>query len=88
MARSTTLTISMPPSMAEFIRRRMAAKGYGNTSEYFRQLVRADRKQAEDEVLDRLLLQGLRSKRVHADEGWWQERHARLAAQLKRRKTA
>jgi antitoxin ParD1/3/4 len=57
----TTVTISLPESLKEFIDRQLATKGYGNVSEYFRSLLR-DAQQAEaDARLEALLLEGLAS---------------------------
>ncbi len=36
----TTLTISLPESLRDFIERQVKTKGYGNTSEYLRSLLR------------------------------------------------
>ncbi len=36
----TTVTISMPESLREFVETQVRTKGYGNVSEYFRTLVR------------------------------------------------
>ena len=55
----TTITISLPESLRDFIDRQLATKGYGNVSEYFRSLLR-DAQQAEaDARLEALLLEGL-----------------------------
>ena len=35
-----TINISLPPAMAEFVRRRVS-RDYGNASEFFRELVRS-----------------------------------------------
>jgi antitoxin ParD1/3/4 len=44
----TTVTISLPESLKEFIDHQLATKGYGNVSEYFRSLLRdAQKEEAE-----------------------------------------
>jgi antitoxin ParD1/3/4 len=55
----TTVTISLPESLKEFIDRQLATKGYGNVSEYFRSLLREAQSEAEDARLEALLLEGL-----------------------------
>jgi antitoxin ParD1/3/4 len=55
----TTVTISLPESLKEFIDRQLATKGYGNVSEYFRSLLREAQNEAEDARLEALLLEGL-----------------------------
>jgi antitoxin ParD1/3/4 len=57
----TTVTISLPESLKEFIDRQLATKGYGNVSEYFRSLLREAQKEEEDARLQALLLAGLAS---------------------------
>ena len=59
----TTLTISIPESLRDFIDLQVRTKGYGNTSEYLRGLLR-DAQEAESEKrLEQLLLEGLDSGR-------------------------
>jgi antitoxin ParD1/3/4 len=55
----TTVTISLPESLKEFIDRQLTTKGYGNVSEYFRSLLRNAQKEEEDARLEALLLEGL-----------------------------
>ena len=55
----TTVTISLPESLKEFIDRQLATKGYGNVSEYFRSLLRNAQQDEEDARLEALLLEGL-----------------------------
>jgi antitoxin ParD1/3/4 len=57
----TTVTISLPESLKEFIDGQLATKGYGNVSEYFRSLLREAQKEEEDTRLEALLLEGLAS---------------------------
>jgi antitoxin ParD1/3/4 len=88
MAKPTTISISMPPSMAEFIKSRMQEKGFGNTSEYFRSLVRADQRRSSDEALDALLLEGLKGRGAEVTKEYWRRAKERLASRVRRRKTA
>ena len=55
----TTLTISLPDSLREFIDREVEAKGYGNVSEYVRGLLREAQVRDADARLETLLLEGL-----------------------------
>jgi antitoxin ParD1/3/4 len=57
----TTVTISLPESLKEFIDRQLATKGYGNVSEYFRSLLREAQQAEADARLETLLLEGLAS---------------------------
>ena len=63
----TTLTISLPESLKEFIDTQLATKGYGNVSEYFRTLLREAQAKEEEARLETLLLEGLSSKRLPLD---------------------
>ncbi|MBK9154481.1 MAG: type II toxin-antitoxin system ParD family antitoxin [Chloracidobacterium sp.] len=56
---TTTMNISLPESLKSFIDERL--DGYGSASEYVRELIRADQKRVEQEKLERLLLERLKS---------------------------
>lgn len=55
----TTLTISLPDSLKEFIDREVQTKGYGNVSEYVRGLLREAQTKEADARLEALLIKGL-----------------------------
>ena len=55
----TTLTISLPDSLKEFIEREVETKGYGNVSEYVRGLLREAQEREASQHLEALLLEGL-----------------------------
>ena len=55
----TTVTISLPESLKEFIAHQLATKGYGNVSEYFRSLLREAQEEEEEGRLEAMLLEGL-----------------------------
>jgi antitoxin ParD1/3/4 len=57
----TTLTISLPDSLREFIEREVETKGYGNVSEYVRGLLREAQERDASQRLEALLLEGLAS---------------------------
>lgn len=58
----TTITISMPEAMRQYVEKIVESGGFGNVSEYFRSLVREDAKKREQEKLEQLLLEGLTSE--------------------------
>jgi antitoxin ParD1/3/4 len=75
----TTLNISLPDSMRNFIEGKVAQGGYSTVSEYIRQLVREDQKRASQERLEALLLEGLDSgSPIEAIEEWWKQKWAKL----------
>lgn len=88
----TTVTISLPESLKEFIDRQLATKGYGNVSEYFRSLLREAQKEEEDARLQALLLEGLASGNdIPMTRGFWKELKVEargIAAKHKTRKRA
>lgn len=55
----TTVTISLPDSLKAFIDEQLAAKGYGNVSEYFRTLLREAKEREDEARLEALLVEGL-----------------------------
>lgn len=79
----TTVTISLPDSLKQFIEREVQTKGYGNVSEYVRELLREAQKEAADARLEALLLEGLGSgKDLPLTPRFWQELRAEAAQML------
>lgn len=58
---NTTVNISMPKSMKNDVDEIIEADGYGNTSEFFRDLVRDHISKRTDRRLEELILEGLNS---------------------------
>lgn len=83
MPRQRTVNISMPESMKRYVDRSVARHDFGNVSEFFRHLVREERRrEAAREEIDRLLAQGLDSGPGSSlDEAYF----ARLARGVARR---
>jgi antitoxin ParD1/3/4 len=73
----TTVTISLPDSLKEFVDKQLATKGYGNVSEYFRSLLREAQAKEEDARLEALLLEGLASKGIPLDDDFWNRLEAK-----------
>lgn len=57
----TSINISVPEQMREWVEAQVAAGRYGNTSEYFRHLIRKDQSEEAERRLENLLLEGLAS---------------------------
>ena len=57
----STINISLPETLKDFVEERVAAGGYNTVSEYFRELIREDQKRRAQEKLETLLLEGLES---------------------------
>jgi antitoxin ParD1/3/4 len=61
MPTQTSMNISLPDTLRQWVEDRVAAEGYGTASEYFRALVREDQKRKAREQLDRKLVEALDS---------------------------
>jgi antitoxin ParD1/3/4 len=81
----TTVTISLPDSLKEFVDKQLATKGYGNVSEYFRSLLREAQAKEEDARLEALLLEGLASKSIPLDDDFWNRLEAKTEKILEKR---
>lgn len=57
----STINISIPEAMKADVEEIIASEGYGNTSEFFRDLVRNYIKQRQQRRLEELLLEGIES---------------------------
>jgi len=58
---TSTMTISLPKDLKEFVKERSLTAHYGTPSDYIRGLIREDLKRLEAERLEQELLKGLRS---------------------------
>ncbi len=58
---TATINISIPDTMKADVEEIIANEGYGNTSEFFRDLVRDYLRQRQERKLEALLLEGLES---------------------------
>lgn len=77
----TTMNISLPDSLKEFVDQQVTTAGYGTSSEYVRELIRHDQDRLR---LRNLLLEGAQSKPTGlADEDYF----ASLRSGIKRRLT-
>ena len=81
------MNISLPASLRRYVEERVAEGGYGDTSEYVRDLIRRERDartMTGPEWLDAQLLAGLDSgQAVVATPEWFIERRNRLVAEFK-----
>jgi antitoxin ParD1/3/4 len=83
----TTLTISLPESLKEFIEREVQTKGYGNVSEYVRGLLRDAQAKEADARLEALLIEGLSTgEDIPFSPAFWTELKQDAAKILARRK--
>jgi len=83
----TTVTISLPDSLKDFIEHEVQTKGYGNVSEYLRGLLREAQRKEEDERLEALLLEGLTSgDEAPLNQEFWRELKKEAAQIVARKK--
>jgi antitoxin ParD1/3/4 len=59
--RTTTMNISLPETLKEYVEERVTEEHYSNPSDYIRTLIREDQKRRAEQTLERLLLEGLGS---------------------------
>lgn len=70
----TTVTVSMPDLLKEFLDQEVETKGYGNVSEYIRSLLREAQARSADARLEALLLEGLAGGRdIPVTPNFWRQ---------------
>lgn len=83
----TTLNFSLPEELKRWVEGQVAAGGYGNTSEYIRELIRLDQKRKVQEKLETLLLEGLDSGQpIEITPEFWEKKRKELMARLRETK--
>lgn len=85
---NTTLHISLPDSLVESAKARAEEEKFGNMSDYMRSLIREDMRRRDEQKLERMLLEGVRSGRgmeVGSKEWkkFWQEIDRRIQEKSK-----
>jgi antitoxin ParD1/3/4 len=81
----STVTISMPESLREFVDAQMKRQGFDNVSEYFRALVREQQAKEADSQLEALLLEGLEpGEDIKVTPEFWKDLKAEVTALLKK----
>jgi antitoxin ParD1/3/4 len=77
----STINISLPESLREFVITEAAIEGYSTLSEYVRGLIRKAQKEKLEERLALLLLEGLESGQpIPAEDVYWDAKRAALEA--------
>lgn len=68
----TTMNISLPDVMKEFIDTQVQERGYSTSSEYVRDLIRNDQVRQAEQRLAALILEGLESGlAIPVNEAYW-----------------
>ncbi len=81
---TSTMTISLPKHLKEFVKKRSLTAHYGTPSDYIRGLIREDLKRLEEERLEQELLKGLRSgKSIPMTKQAWKQLGAAAAKRIR-----
>jgi putative addiction module CopG family antidote len=76
---ASALTLSLPDELEEFVGRRVREEPYADAGEYLRALIRADRRRAVEEKLERLVEEALESGPPEAlSDADWSAMHSAL----------
>jgi antitoxin ParD1/3/4 len=81
----TSINISLPFSMKEFVDQEVTAEGYGTVSEFFRELLREAKRRKEDQQLEKYLLQALNSPVSPITKEDWEEIKRNGLAELRKK---
>ena len=83
----TSLNISLPEPLREWIEAQLKRGRYGNASEYLRELIRRDQERQAQERLEELLLEGVKSGSASPlTKQDWAELRANVAERLEKRR--
>ena len=83
----TTLNISLPESMRDFISEQVAKGGYSTASEYIRHLLRQELERVAKTQLETLLLEGLDSgESIEITDKWWEQKRNELVEKVRKQK--
>lgn len=84
----TSLNISLPQSLRDYVENQVGRLGYSTPSEYVRTLLREDQKRSAQERLETLLLEGLESdKPIEITPEYWERKRRQLIERHDRKKT-
>ena len=76
----STMNISLPDALKAFVDERVSKDGYSTSSEYVRELIRADQVRRAERELALLLREGLESgEAISADRSYWADKRRRVA---------
>jgi antitoxin ParD1/3/4 len=80
----TTINISVPDSIQDFIDEQVARGGYGSTDEYIHQLINKEVERINQERVEALLLEGLDSgEPIEITDDWWEQKQIQLIERLR-----
>lgn len=81
----TSLNVSLPKALKEYIKGQIAGGAYSTPSEYVRELIREDQKRRAQEKLEAALWKGLHSgPPLEIKRGYWAGKRGKLRERHKR----
>jgi antitoxin ParD1/3/4 len=84
----TSLSISLPENIKDYVEQRVIQSGYHSVDEYFLALIQHEQQFRAQEQLDSLLLEGLESleqgNSIEATDEWWEQERDRLSVTSQR----
>ena len=84
---TVTMNISLPASLKEYVKGRIDEERYSTPSDYVRSLIREDQKKHNEDILERLLLDGLRSgPGIRMNPREWKKLWAEVDAEITNKK--
>lgn len=82
----TSLNISLPESMREWIDEQVKTGGYGTASEFVREVIREAQKNKARQELEAKLLAGINSgPAIEVNEAYWSGLRDRVAKRVKKK---
>ena len=86
MDTNTTLNVSLPKRLKQYVKQRVSERQYSNPSDYVRSLIREDQARREEEMLEKMLLEGLASGAGEEMSGAaWKKLHSDVRRELRER---
>jgi antitoxin ParD1/3/4 len=83
----SSMNISLPEPLREWVEAQIKRGRYGNASEYLRELIRRDQERQAQERLEQLLLDGIRSGSASPlTKSDWAELRADVTKRLEKRR--
>ena len=75
----TTMNISLPEPLKNFVDNQVQDGGYSTSSEYVRDLIRRDQVRRAEQQLAALIMEGLESgSAIPADDNYWKNKRTAL----------
>ena len=82
----TSLNISLPKPMKQYVEAQVNAGSFSTPSEYLRTLIRDDQAKKERDRVEAMLLESVKSgEPIAVDKAFWEKKHRDLAAQPKKK---